>query len=426
MEYLKENLLAGLKRCRDLDRIPETIGIDTWGVDFVLLDENKEILGDAVAYRDKRTTSMDEHLPITEEELYARTGIQKQIFNTLYQLEAVKRETPEVLAKARHFLMIPDYLHFFLTGELANEYTLATTTGLVNAESRKWDLELIEKLGFPTEIFLPLKMPGTSLGQFRDEIRKQLTFTSEVLLAATHDTAAAFLAVPAEDDNAVFISSGTWSLLGVELEEPLTDEASRRLGFTNEGGYEARYRYLKNIMGLWMIQSIRRELNGVSYIAEKEAPSWELEGTAKHDNWTFQDLIEEAKKAETNKRIDVNDQAFLAPESMIAEIIKQQDPQDLPELMAIVYHSLAEDYARTIRQLEERLKRTFDRIHIVGGGSQDTYLNELTAAKTGLEVVTGPVEASSLGNLMVQFLAKGEFSDRNEARRAVKKEDDNV
>lgn len=198
-------------------------------------------------------------------ELYARTGIQKQVFNTAYQLTALQREHPEQLAAASRLLMIPEYFNYLLTGNMLNEYTNATSTALVNAYTRSWDDTVIAALGLPRRIFGPLHLPGARVGRFTGEVQGAVGFDCDVLLPATHDTGSAFLAVPARDENAVYISSGTWSLLGVENEAPITGEASMLANFTNEGGYRYRYRYLKNIMGLWMIQSIRRELNGVSY-----------------------------------------------------------------------------------------------------------------------------------------------------------------
>lgn len=241
------------------------------GVDFVLLDENDELIGNAVAYRDERTNGI---YPIADKlvspiEVYRRTGIQRQPFNTIYQLIALKREHPEQLAAAKSFLMIPDYLAFRLTGTKANEYTNATTTCLLNARTQRWDDVLLEAIGVPREIFCDVVMPGSDLGRVSDDVASTIGYAPRVIAPATHDTGSAYLAVPARDDDAVFLSSGTWSLLGVENEGPITSDASRFQNFTNEGGYELRFRFLKNIMGLWMIQSIRRELNGVSYVEGK-------------------------------------------------------------------------------------------------------------------------------------------------------------
>ena len=258
-----EKLVASIKEGIDEAMKSHTIasiGIDTWGVDFVLLDEKGEPCSDAVAYRDTRTANADieiEAQVMRFEELYSRTGIQKTSFNTIYQLWALKKDHPEQLEKAAHFLMMPEYLNYRLTGNIVHEYTDSSTTALLDAAKKDWDFDLIDKLGLPRRIFGKLEMPGATVGEYRGV---------KVVLPAMHDTASAYLAVPARDDNAVYLSSGTWSLLGVENTMPITSLESCSANFTNEGGAWGRYRYLKNIMGLWMIQSIRRELNAVEYV----------------------------------------------------------------------------------------------------------------------------------------------------------------
>ena len=254
VDALAAEVINGMAACRAAGFVPATMGIDTWAVDFVLLDKAGQRIGDAVAYRDERTDGIRETLPVPFAEHYARTGIQFQKFNTVYQLAALQKEHPEQLAAAETFLMIPDYLNYLLTGVAANEYTNATTTALVNAESRDWDDELIEKLGLPRNIFQPIRTPGAVLGGLLPEIQEKVGFDCQVILPATHDTGSAFLAVPARDEFAVTLSSGTWSLLGVENAMPIATDASRADNFTNEGGYQYRFRFLKNIMGLWMIQ----------------------------------------------------------------------------------------------------------------------------------------------------------------------------
>ena len=264
IDTLAQEVVNGLKAAHDAGFAPATIGIDTWAVDFVLLDADNKRIGDAVAYRDERTEGIREALEkeygLTFADHYARTGIQYQPFNTVYQLMALKKEHPEQLAAAKTFLMVPDYLNYLLCGVPANEYTNASTTALVGADSRDWDDALIEKLGLPRGIFQPIKTAGTVLGHLTPEMQKAVGFDAEVILPATHDTGSAFLAVPARDEYAAYLSSGTWSLLGVENAAAITGPDSCAANFTNEGGYEYRYRYLKNIMGLWMIQSVRREL----------------------------------------------------------------------------------------------------------------------------------------------------------------------
>ncbi|MCC8126092.1 MAG: rhamnulokinase [Clostridiales bacterium] len=424
MKNLWDGILNGLKACKDAGKIPATVGIDTWAVDYVLLDENDQILGDAVAYRDGRTEGMDQWVDsrISPEELYAKTGIQKQIFNTIYQLTAQKQEDPRQLEQAKSLLMIPDYFHFLLTGVKKQEYTNATSTNLVNADQKVWDYGLISKLDLPTELFGELSMPGTIAGDFSAEIQKEVGFCSTVVLPATHDTGSAFLAVPARDDRAVYLSSGTWSLLGVENEEPITSEESRAENFTNEGGAWYRYRYLKNIMGLWMIQSIRRELNGVNYVAGKTVR------TAAEKQWSFPDLIAAAKEAEAfSSVVDVDDACFLAPESMIQAVkdacarTGQPVPETTGEIMRCVYVSLTNRYAEAIHDLEKLTGKTYTSINVVGGGCQDQYLNQLTANRTGLPVYAGPVEGTAIGNLLVQMIQAGEFDSLQEARDSVRR-----
>ncbi|MCD8147323.1 MAG: rhamnulokinase [Clostridiales bacterium] len=423
MDNLWSGIVNGLKACKAAGKIPATVGIDTWAVDYVLLDENDKVLGDAVAYRDSRTEGVDAlvEAKISPEELYDKTGIQKQIFNTIYQLVAQKKEHPEQLEQAKSLLMLPDYFHFLLTGVKKQEYTNATSTNLVNAREKTWDLGLITRLGLPTGLFGELSMPGTVVGDFTQEIQQEVGFNATVVLPATHDTGSAFLAVPARDDNAVYLSSGTWSLLGVENEQPITSEASRAQNFTNEGGAWYRYRYLKNIMGLWMIQSIRRELNGVNYVAGK------TEHTASGKQWSFPDLIEAAKGAQSfSSVVDVDDASFLAPDSMIQAVkdycakTNQPVPETVGEVMQCVYVSLTRRYAEAIQDLQKLTGKTYTSVNVVGGGCQDGYLNQMTANATGLPVYAGPVEGTAIGNLLVQMIRVGEFDSLQAARDAIR------
>ncbi len=423
MDNLWQGIVDGLKACKAIGKIPDTIGIDTWAVDYVLLDEADNVVGDAVAYRDGRTKGMETVVDgiVPRTELYAKTGIQYQTFNTIYQLMALQQEHPEQLEKAQSLLMIPDYFHFRLTGVKRQEYTNATSTSLVNAADKTWDMDLIRRLGLPERLFGTLSMPGTAVGPLSDAMAAAVGFQTTVVLPATHDTGSAFLAVPAQDDNAVYLSSGTWSLLGVENEVPITSEASRQQNFTNEGGAWYRYRYLKNIMGLWMIQSIRRELNGVSYVEGKESKH------ATGRTWSFPDLIAAAQEAESFPSVvDANDDAFLAPESMIDAIrescakTNQPVPESVGEIMQCVYRSLARCYRDAVAGLSALTGKTYTSINIVGGGCQDMYLNTATAKALNLPVYAGPVEGTAIGNLLVQMIAAGEFASLQAARDAVR------
>ncbi len=428
IDMIWENVLVGLEKCAKAGKVPEFIGIDTWGVDFVLIDAEGNRVGDAVAYRDARTAAVVPQVDrrVGLENLYRACGIQRQPFNTVYQFAALAAEHPEELEAADRFLMIPEYLNYLLTGKAVNEYTNATTTNLLNARTCAWDGRVLEAVGAPERIFDEVAMPGTVLGGFTPEVAARVGFNAQVMLPATHDTGSAFLAVPARDSEAVYLSSGTWSLLGVEHEGPITTDASRFQNFTNEGGYQKRYRFLKNIMGLWMIQSIRRELNGVDYVAGKGA------GHERADKqWGFGDLIDATREADERAsapapQVNVNDDRFLAPESMIEEIKQacretgQVVPEGVGELMRCVYASLTSCYADSIAELSALTGRAYTSINIVGGGCQDAYLNQLTADACRLPVYAGPIEGTSLGNLVVQMIGAGEFSDLQQARDAIR------
>ncbi len=405
---LFSEIVAGLKKCKDLGKIPKSVGIDTWGVDFVLLDEEDRMLGPAVSYRDGRTAGVDQKVyeKIPESELYARTGIQKQIFNTVYQLEAVKEQHPEYLDAARTFLFIPDYFNFLLTGKKAVEYTIASTSQLLFAEKKDWDEELFERLGFPRDIFPAIEKPGTVLGDLKPEIAEEVGFSCSVILPCEHDTGSAVLAVPTNGDT-VYISSGTWSLMGIERMEADCSERSRVLNFTNEGGYDYRFRYLKNIMGLWMIQSVRKELRAAG------------------EDYSYDELCKKAALESIPSIVPCQDERFLAPKSMIREIREacresgQPVPESAFELAAVVYNSLAVCYRETIEGLEEITGKHYDHINVVGGGSNAAYLNEVTARLTGRTVYAGPGEATAIGNMLVQMLADGTFTSIQEARSCV-------
>ena len=406
-DRLFQEIKNGLKKCKEIGKIPVSMGVDTWGVDFVLMDKDDKVLGNTVGYRDHRNEGMDEEVykTISLEDLYARTGIQKAIFNTVYQLMAVKTKHPEYLEQAETMLHVPDYFHYLLTGKKTCEYTEATTGQLVNAETKDWDYELIDKLGYPRKMFQKLIMPGTSVGHFTEEVKAEVGFNVEVVAPATHDTGSAVLAVPANDDDFIYISSGTWSLMGIEREKADCSKKSCEMNFTNEGGYAGRFRYLKNIMGLWMIQSVRHEYD---------------------DKYGFAEICQMAEEAKDfPSRVEANDECFLSPESMIEEVkdycrrTGQKVPETLGEIATVIYTSLAECYAKTAKELEEMTGRTFSRIHVVGGGSNAGYLNELTARATGKEVHAGPGEATAIGNITAQMLKAEEFKSIEEARTTI-------
>jgi rhamnulokinase len=406
VDELFAQIKLGMKKCAEAGKIPASIGIDTWGVDFVLLDEAGERIGNAVAYRDGRTKGMDEEVYkiIPEEELYARTGIQKAIFNTIYQLMALKTKKPEQLARAKTLLMMPDYFHYLLCGVAATEYTNATTGQLVSPETKDWDMELIDRLGFPKKIFQKLVTPGTVLGELTPKVQREVGFNCKVVAPATHDTGSAVIAVPSESDNMIYISSGTWSLMGTELVKANCSQESRKHNLTNEGGYDYRFRYLKNIMGLWMIQSVKKEIGG---------------------DLGFGEICEQASHCDIPSIVDCNDDRFLAPENMTKEVQAacresgQQVPEGIAEIASVIYNSLAKCYAQTIREIEGITGQKYDCIHIVGGGANADYLNRLTARETGVPVYAGPTEATAIGNLAAQMMTAGELKDLKDARACV-------
>ena len=406
VDELFRQIKLGLKKCAQLGKIPVSVGVDTWGVDFVLLDGDGVRIGNAVAYRDGRTRGMDEEVYkiIPEDELYARTGIQKAIFNTIYQLMALKVKKPEHLEKAHTMLLMPDYFHYMLSGVAATEYTEATTGQLVSPETKDWDMELIERLGYPKRIFQRMVTPGTVLGELTAEVQAEVGFNCKVVEPATHDTGSAVIAVPTDSDDALYISSGTWSLMGTELMEANCSPESKANNLTNEGGYGYRFRYLKNIMGLWMIQSVKKEIGG---------------------DLGFGEICEMASKCSIPSIVDCNDDRFLAPANMTEEVQAacresgQQVPEGLAQVASVIYNSLARCYAETIRQIEGITGRKYDKIHIVGGGSNAEYLNRLTAAATGIPVYAGPTEATAIGNIAAQMMATGELADLKAARACV-------
>ena len=407
VDRLITEIKNGLKKCKEIGKIPVSMGIDTWGVDYVLLDKDDHILGDTVGYRDSRTEGMDEKVyeVIPQDDLYARTGIQKQIFNTIYQLMSVKESHPEYLEQAETILMIPDYFNFLLTGVKMNEYTEATTGQLISPKTNDWDYELIDMLGYNSKMFRPVSMPGTVVGDFTEDVQKEVGFNCTVVLPATHDTGSAVLAVPTNDDDAVYISSGTWSLMGIERKEADCSMESMKANFTNEGGYDHRFRYLKNIMGLWMIQSVKKEFT---------------------EDLSFAEICEMASKETIPSIVDCNDDCFLAPKSMIEAVQKfcrdtdQPVPETVGEISSVIYNSLAKCYGDTVEEIEAITGKKYSTIYVVGGGSNAGYLNELTAKYTGRKVSAGPSEATAIGNIIVQMLHDGVFASLPEARTCVK------
>ena len=404
-QKLFRNIIDGLKECKKINKIPVSVGIDTWGVDYALIDAHGNVIGDVYAYRDGRTEEPIKkvHGIIPFETLYERTGSQFQIYNTVYQLYTDKLTGK--LDKAERFLMMPDFFNYLLTGVMKNEFTNASTTGLLSAKTREWDTQTIKELGLPEKLFVDLSDPATLVGNVKPEIAREIGYDLKVVLPATHDTASAVIAVP-ETGNPLYISSGTWSLLGIESPVAISTPEALKENFTNEGGYNRSTRFLKNIMGMWMIQCVRREYD-------------------KKYGWgDFVRMAEEVK--DFDSIVDVNDASFLAPESMITAIkdyckkTNQKVPETPGEIALCVYDSLAVCYDKAIKTIENITGTTFDVIHVVGGGCQNGYLNKLTAKRSGKTVAAGPVEATAIGNALTQLLYDGAVKDLNEAKNLVK------
>ncbi len=408
-DRLFREIVNGLKKVKPEGLEPVSLAIDTWGCDYVLVDSEGKLCDATYAYRDDRTAGVPDKfyqnvMPL--DELYARNGIQKMDFNTVYQLYAQKLQNPAAFERAAHFLQVPDYLNYRLTGEVHNEYTNATTCQLVNTATKEWDYELLEKMGIPTALFKPLELPGSSAGMLKKEIADEVGFNCEVVMTASHDTAAAVAATPLLADDHIYLSSGTWSLMGIERAEADTSPLSCEHNFTNEGGVNYRYRYLKNIMGLWILQNIRKELPYLS----------------------FDEIYAKAVKGSTFRTVvNVNDKAFLAPRSML-EAFKSYCsdngmpvPRDENEILFCAYNSLADCYRSIIAEIETVTGRTFSAINVIGGGCQDQLLNYMLKKASGKQVLTGPIEATAIGNLSVQMIKAGEIKDLQGARELIAK-----
>lgn len=398
-EHLLSEVVTGIKRCKEIGKIPKTVAIDTWGVDYVLLDKDKKEILPAVSYRDSSTESAAAAVAklLPQNLLYGKTGIQKQNFNTIYQLYCDKQSGK--LERAEYFLMMPDYLGFKLTGVIHNEYTNATTTNLVNADTKQWDCDILKTLGINQSVFTHLSLPCTDVGEFSVEMQKKIGFNSKVIHCPSHDTASAVAACPV-DDKSVYISSGTWSLIGTENTKPILSEKALTANFTNEGGIEYRFRFLKNIMGMWLFQSIRKNLD---------------------KKYTYDEMMNMAMESNFTERIDPTDDVFLAPDNMIEAVRSYLKKPDLPlyDVLSCVYHSLAYSYDKAVKEIENVCGKEIESIHIVGGGSKDMYLNRLTAKYTGKRVYVGLNEATATGNLISQIMYS-EGKTLAEARQIIK------
>lgn len=389
IEHLVMEVKNGIKKCSEINKIPKSIAIDTWGVDYVLLDQKEEELLPVFSYRDSRTDGIPEEIDaiISRTDLFYRNGIQSINFNTIYQLYCDKKSGK--LEKAKYCLGIPAYLSFKLTGIVKNEYTHLTTGAIIHINDKTYDNELLSKLGIDSSIFSEMCMPCDLVGNFTEEVKNFVGFDADVIFCPSHDTASA-VAACSVGDNGMYISSGTWSLIGTENLTPILNEEAMSSGFTNEGGINYRYRFLKNIMGMWLFQNIRRNLD---------------------KKYSYDEMMNMAKQSEFKELIDPNAKEFVAPEDMVEAIRTYLGKPQLPieDVLSSVYHSLANSYKNAVETIGAIADKKIDRINIIGGGSKDSYLNELTSQYTGLPVITGPTEATAMGNLIAQFM----YLDKN-------------
>ncbi|MEC0367441.1 rhamnulokinase [Bacillus subtilis] len=406
IDHLLKQILQGLQKVKTLGYEHCTVGIDTWAVDYVLLDEKGDRLREAISYRDRRTDHTIDKLEhtLSKAAIYQKTGIQFQPFNTIYQLY---EEDRELLIKTDKIMMIPDYLGYCLTGKAVTEITNASTTQLLNASTGNLDPELLEAVSVQEQQFAPLTEPGCELGKLRNEWFPDYDLPAcKVMTVATHDTASAVIAAPGINDGWAYISSGTWSLIGVENKTPILTDLALENNYTNERGANNTIRFLKNIIGMWVIQEVRQQLQA---------------------DYSFQQLAEEAKKTEPFQQfINLNDKRFLNPENMIKEIqhycrqTRQKTPRTAGELACCIYSNLAIIYAIAIKELETITEKPIEQFHIIGGGARNDFLNQLTADMSGKAVYAGPIEATATGNLLMQMIAAKEVKDIKEARQVVR------
>ncbi len=395
-----------------LDGGLDTVGIDTWGVDYAYIDKAGAMLSPAYHYRDLRTS---ETMPLVHEtvpadELYKVTGIEEMSFNTVFQIAADLKNRPWLVANADKLLFTPDLLGYLLTGESASEYTIASTSALMNASEREFSPELLEKLGIPAHIFTPVVQPGNILGELDEKTSAETGAKGvKVVNIASHDTSSAVLAVPAEGEDFLFISSGTWSLMGIESETPVINDISLKYSFTNEGGVFGRVNIMKNIMGLWLIQESRRQ--------------WKREGK----NYTFDEMSDAALASQPFRSIINPDDALFATAGDLPGRIReycrntnQPEPESVGQIVRCILESLALRYRWTAEKLEKLTGKKYSVINMIGGGTKDELLCKFTADGTGREVYAGPVEATAIGNILMQAYAAGEFKDVNEARAIVR------
>lgn len=409
---LFHEIKQGILKAKQYGEI-DSIGIDTWGVDFGLIDEKGYLLENPVHYRDERNVGMIDEARkyMSRTEMYDRTGIQFMDFNTLFQLLSIRKNRPELLERADRLLFMPDLFAYMLTNKMVSEYSIATTSQMVNIDTQDWDYDLLRTMKIPTHILCKIVPSGTKMGYLRRSLRAELGLDRiPVISVCGHDTQSAITAIPSESKDFAFISSGTWSLFGTELEEPVVNEKARKLNVTNEGGYDYTTAFLKNICGLWLIQESRRQ--------------WIREGK----EYSYAELEQEALKAEPFRCfIDPDAPDFVAMGDMPERVrefcrkTNQYVPETVGEVMRCIYESLAMKYKYVLAGIEDCVEKKYDRIHVMGGGTKDTFLCALTASSCNRTVYAGPIEATVLGNVAVQLMASGVIKDIAEARKIIAK-----
>jgi len=409
---LFENLKAGLIAASKEGVKITSIGIDTWGVDFVMLAEDGTILGAPYAYRDPQNEGAPEKFfqLISREKVYEMTGIQVMNFNSLYQLFVLKNSNNSLLKAAKEILFMPDALAYLLTGNKVVEYTIASTSQILNPKTKQFEAELLSKAGVPTSILGEIVMPGHIIGNLKPELAEESELGDvPVVAVAGHDTGSAVAAIPADNENFAYLSSGTWSLMGIEVKEPIINSKSASLNFTNEGGVEGTTRFLKNITGMWLLEQCLKE--------------WKKEGIY----YEYTKLVQMAESVPAFKSmIDPDHESFASPVCMTQAIIDycvstgQSTPESHAEIVRIIFESLALKYKYVLGLLNDFAPFNIEKLNVIGGGSKNPLLNQFTANAIGLTVVAGPSEATAIGNIMIQAKAAGVVNSMQEMRKIIK------
>ena len=410
--YLFEEMKTGMKLAAQKGYAIKSIGIDTWGVDFGLIDKDGNLLGNPVSYRDDRTLGLTKELfaQIDEAAHYRETGIQVMEINTLFQLYSMVKSESAVLKVADRLLFMPDLFSYFLTGVASNEYCIASTSELLDVHKKDWSESLIKHLDLPSHLFGDIIQPGTLRGKLKSEIAEETGLDSNlnVVAVASHDTASAVLAIPSNKKQIAFISSGTWSLIGAVVSEPIVTDKARLAQYTNEGGFES-IRFLRNITGLWILQSLMKE--------------WGDEGTG----LTYDKMLQEAASAAIETVIDVDDASFINPKDMQQAIVDYCNkhqlvvPKNRGEYVRCVLESLATKYLEAFKNLQTLVPEPITELHIIGGGCQNQLLNQLTANKLDIPIIAGPAEATAIGSILIQGLTNNEYSSLDEMKKVLKK-----